>query len=142
MIIYSIHNFYRGPINIITMPAEVLLKYMIPISAFLKMEEMLQGMVIIFLVIVIIRTIEYISKKGFVSWIKVTKNVDVFRIKYYLVINIIVGIMIYYHILPILACGLPIIFLLYRIFSYVAIKKLHGVRAIISDGRKMHGTDK
>lgn len=91
LIVYSIHNYWRGRINIITMPLEVTLKYLIPISIFLTSAEMKQGIFIILLVIVFVRTIEYVSKKKFVSWIRVTQNVDIFRIKYYIIINMVMG---------------------------------------------------
>ncbi len=142
LVVYSIHNYYRGIINIITMPLEVLLKYMIPISVFVRGDEILQAMIVIMLVIVMIRTIEYASKKRYVSWIRVTKNVDVFRIKYYVIINGVLGMLAYKDIIPMTACGLSLIFLFYRIASYMAMKKLHSVSAIINNGRKMHGTDK
>lgn len=142
LMIYSIHNYYRGIINIITMPLEVILKYMIPISVFVKAEEIWQAVIIVMLVIVLVRTIEYASKKRYVSWIRVTKNVDVFRIKYYVVINIVLGILAYKEIVPVTGCGLSMIFLLYRIASYVAMQRLQSISAVINNGRKMHGTDK
>lgn len=142
LIVYSVHNFYRGKINILTMPLEVLLKYMIPISVFLSLADILQGVIMILLVIVFVRTIEYIGKKKFVPWIKVTQNVDVFRIKYYVAINIVTGILAYLEILPLAACGLPMFFLLYRMASYIAMQRLQSVSTVINNGRKMHGTDK
>ena len=142
LMIYSIHNYYRGIINIITMPLEVILKYMIPISVFVKAEEIWQAVIIVMLVIVLVRTIEYASKKRYVSWIRVTKNVDVFRIKYYVVINIVLGILAYKEIVPVTGCGLSMIFLLYRIASYMAMQRLQSISTVINNGRKMHGTDK
>lgn len=140
--VYTIHNFYRGIINIVTMTLEVFLKYMIPISVFLEQSEMLQAGIIVFFVIVLVRTIEYASKKQYVSWIRVTRNVDVFRIKYYMVINIIIGVLIYQRFLPVESIGLSMIFLVYRIASYMAMQHLQGVKSVINNGRKMHGTDK
>lgn len=142
LVVYSIHNFYRGIINIITMPLEVLLKYMIPISVFIKADEIWQAVIIVLFVIVLVRTIEYTSKKRYVSWIRVTRNVDVFRIKYYVVINIVFGLFVYMDVLPSTACGLALVFMIYRIASYVAMQYLHGVSNIINKSRKMHGTDK
>ena len=142
LIVYTVHNFYRGIINIITMPLEVFLKYMIPISVFVKAEQLRQAAVIVVLVIVLVRTIEYASKKRFASWIRVTKNVDVFRIKYYMVINVVLGLLAYIKIVPIATCGLALFFMLYRIASYVAMQRLQSVNNVINNGRKMHGTDK
>ena len=142
LVVYSIHNYYRGIVNIVTMPLEVILKYMIPISVFIKADKFLQALFIIMLVVVLVRTIEYASKKRYVSWIRVTKNVDVFRIKYYVVINIILGMLAYKEIMPVTVCGLSLIFLVYRIASYTAMQRLQSVSTVINDGRKMHGTDK
>ncbi|WP_157833267.1 hypothetical protein [Selenomonas ruminantium] len=142
LVVYSIHNFYRGIINIVTMPLEVLLKYLIPISVFVKIDEICQALIIVMLVVVVVRTVEYASKKKYVSWIRVTRNVDVFRIKYYIVINIILGMLAYKDVVPVAACGLSLLFLLYRIGSYIAIKRLQSVITVINNSRKMHGTDK
>lgn len=142
LVVYSIHNYYRGIINIVTMPLEVLLKYMIPISVFVNADEIWQAILVVLLVIVLVRTIEYASKKRYVSWIRVTKNVDVFRIKYYAVINIVLGLLAYIEIIPTAACGLSLIFLLYRVASYTAMQRLQSVSAVINNGRRMHGTDK
>ncbi len=142
MIIYSIHNFYRGFINILTMPLEVLLKYLIPISIFVNEIYLIQSLIIVFLVIVLLRTIEYVSKKRYISCIRLAKNVDVFRVKYYVVINFIFFILIYNGILTKYSCGLPLFFLLYRIASNIAMKKMVFISNIINRGRQMHGTDK
>ncbi|MBE6091989.1 MAG: hypothetical protein E7201_02240 [Selenomonas ruminantium] len=141
-IVYTIHNFYRGIINIITMPLEVFLKYMIPISVFVESDQLWQAAVIVLLIIVLVRTIEYASKKRFIGWVRVTKNVDKFRIKYYIFVNVIIALLAYNYILPASACGLAMIFMLYRIASYIAMKRLNAVNEIINKGRKMHGTDK
>lgn len=141
LITYSINNFFRGKINIFTMGIEVSLKYIIPISLFIPCNELLIAFFIIFLSIVLVRLIEYISKKKFISWIRVTQNVDVFRIKYYFFISILVFSFSYYELLSIDLCGLPIIFLFYRLLAYYAMHHVKSVSEIINKGRKHHGTD-
>lgn len=114
---------------------------MIPVSIFIK-EEFVQAGVLIFLIIVLVRMLEYISKKRFIFAIRVTANVDSFRIRYYVVINIFVGMLIYFHQLPLSAVGLSLFFLIYRVASYIAMKHVRMVSSVVNDGRKMHGTDK
>lgn len=141
LVTYSVHNFFRGKINIFTMGIEVSLKYIIPISLFISCNELLTAFFIIFLSIVLVRLIEYISKKKYISWIRVTQNVDVFRIKYYFFISIFVFSFSYYDLLSIDLCGLPIIFLFYRLLAYYAMHHVKSVSEIIDKGRRHHGTD-
>lgn len=140
-IVYSIHNFYRGKSNAITMPLEVTLKYMIPISIFVPRQKLGLGLSAVLLTIVCVRLIEYISKKRFVSWIRVTRDVDTFRVKYYTIAVIMAFGLAYTNIWPWKLCGLPVIFLCYRIASYYMMHHSKKVASVIKNGRKHHKTD-
>lgn len=141
LVVYAIHNFFRGPINAVTMPLEVGLKYMIPISVFVPMNMLGTALFAVFLTIVCVRLIEYISKKRYVSWIRVTQNVDKFRVLYYLIAVTVAFLASSCGILPLGLCGLPMIFLIYRLASYFAMNHMKKVAKIIHRGREHHGTE-
>ncbi|WP_154405181.1 hypothetical protein [Anaerovibrio slackiae] len=142
LVTYSVHNFYRGKINALTMAIEVTLKYMIPIVIFIPDDRLITSLSVVLLTIVLVRFIEYISKKEFFPRIRVTRDVDSFRIKYYILICaisiVLVGIGIWSPIL----CGLPFLFLVYRLLSWYVMNHVKHVAGIIHEGRKHHGTDK
>lgn len=140
LIAYSLHNFYRSRVNIITMAVEVSLKYMIPISLFVPVRDMAAAFAIIFLTIVFIRLIEYVSKKGFYARIRVTNDVDVFRIRYYALLCLLMAAACYFDFLPAALCGLPLIFLLYRLSTWYLMSHSGRVAEVINRGRKNHGT--
>lgn len=141
MLVYSIHNFFRGKINILTMPLEVSLKYMIPISIFLPRNQLGIAFSAVILTIVFVRLIEYISKKGYIAGIHVTNNVDVFRIKYYLLIGTLGVVLSITGVWPPYLCILPLIFLCYRVAAWYAMRNVSSVSTVIHNGRKHHGTD-
>lgn len=140
LIAYSVHNFYRNKINIMTMALEVSLKYMIPICLFVPVQDMSAAFAIIFLTIVLMRLIEYISKKGFYARIRVIGDVDTFRIKYYGALCIFMAAACYLEFFPAILCGLPLIFLLYRLSSWYLMSHSGRVAEVINRGRKNHGT--
>lgn len=141
LLVYSVHNFFRGKINILTMAMEVSLKYMIPISIFLPFYQLNIALSAIILTIVLVRLIEYISKKKFVKGICVTQDVDVFRVRYYLIIGGVGIFLSFTGIWPSYLFCLPLFFLVYRLSSWYAMKHLKGVAGIIHTGRQHHGTD-
>lgn len=139
--VYTIHNFFRGRINAITMPLEVTLKYMIPITVFVPDDKLSIALFTIFVSVVFVRLIEYVSKKRYISGLNVIKNVDKYRVKYYMASVIFMLALSYAKAIPLVLCGLPAIFLLYRIFCYYAMHHVAAVSNTIHKGRKIHKTE-
>lgn len=139
--VYTIHNFFRGRINAITMPLEVTLKYMIPITVFVPENKLSIALFTIFVSVVFVRLIEYVSKKRYISGLNVIKNVDKYRVKYYIASVIFMLALSYAKDIPLVLCGLPALFLLYRIFCYYAMRHVAAVSNTIHKGRKIHKTE-
>lgn len=139
--VYTIHNFFRGRINAITMPLEVTLKYMIPITVFVPENKLSIALFTIFVSVVFVRFIEYVSKKRYISGLNVIKNVDKYRVKYYIASVIFMLALSYAKDIPLVLCGLPALFLLYRIFCYYAMHHVATVSNTIHKGRKIHKTE-
>lgn len=139
--VYTIHNFFRGRINAITMPLEVTLKYMIPITVFVSENKLSIALFTIFVSVVFVRLIEYVSKKRYISGLNVIKNVDKYRVKYYIASVIFMLALSYAKDIPLVLCGLPALFLLYRIFCYYAMRHVAAVSNTIHKGRKIHKTE-
>lgn len=139
--VYTIHNFFRGRINAITMPLEVTLKYMIPITVFVPENKLSIALFTVFLSVVFVRLIEYVSKKRYISGLNVIKNVDKYRVKYYIASVIVMLALSYAKDIPLVLCGLPALFLLYRIFCYYAMHHVATVSNTIHKGRKIHKTE-
>lgn len=139
--VYTIHNFFRGRINAVTMPFEVTLKYMIPITIFVPDSKLSIAMFTVFISIVFTRLIEYISKKKYINGLDVTKDVDKYRVKYYIVSTVFMLVLSYAKVIPLVLCGLPGFFLTYRIFCYYAMHHMATVSNAIHKGRKMHKTE-
>lgn len=142
LLTYSLHNFFRGQVNAITMPLEVTLKYMIPIVVFVPSDKLAVALSVILLTIVMVRFIEYISKKGFIPAIRVTRDVDIFRIRYYLFVCVISVVLVAFDIWSPILCGLPFFFLSYRLLSWYVMKHVKHIAGVIHTGRKHHGTEK
>lgn len=139
--VYTIHNFFRSRINAVTMPLEVTLKYMIPITIFIPDNKLNIALFTVFISIVLIRLIEYISKKKYMNGFNVIKNVDKYRVKYYIASTVFMLLLSYARVIPLALCGLPVFFLIYRVFCYYAMHHLISVSSIIHKGRKMHKTE-
>jgi len=147
LLAYTIHNFFRGSINALTMPIEVTLKYMIPITVFVPYYDLAISFFIIFFSIVLVRLIEYISKKKKIfrinsRWIIHHESVDRYRLKYYLIICSFIGVLSFYDFVPWGLYGLPLFFFLYRGLCYYAMYHIRGISHIIHTGRKRDHTER
>lgn len=116
LIIYYLHNYFRGRINIATMFGVVLLKYYIPLSIILYNNiELKKCIVIIALSIVLPRLIEYTEKKKLITWLYI-KNIHRFRLLYILGLFTLILINGYFGIEYIVYMGL---LLGYRCLCYI-----------------------
>lgn len=140
IVIYSIHNYYRGFINIFTMAADVSFKYLIPMALFLTEQELLVAYITIFFSIIFVRSLEYISKKHFIRGFNAIRDVDTFRLKYYIVLNLTFIILSSFELIPWYICILSLFFLLYRIGTYYIMKRPNKLSAKINNNREKHGT--
>lgn len=138
--IYSIHNFYRGKINILTMAGDVSFKYLTPIVLFATLPELGLAYLDVFLSIILVRSLEYVSKKRYVKGFDAIRDVDTFRIKYYIVINVLAAALWLIGLWDWWYCGLPMIFLCYRIATYLLIHRSSAVASKINSNRERHGT--
>lgn len=139
--VYTMHNFFRGYINAVTMPLEVTLKYMIPITVFVPNDRLGIALFTIFISIVLTRLIEYVSKKKYIRGLNVIKNVDRYRVIYYIASMVLMLLLSYTKIIPWILCGLPAFFLLYRVFCYYAMHHVNSVSDTIHKDRKIHKTE-
>lgn len=133
LISYSLHNYYRNWINLLTMGIEVTLKYMMPISLILPLELYTQAILMIIVSVTLLRVIEYGVKKKIIK--HRIRNVDGFRIRYYMVSVILVFLIGNYYSLAIKLVGLLSIFLIYRIVAFLIMKSKSKIRRIINDNR-------
>ncbi len=120
-ITYSLHNFVRSRINIITMFLLVLLKNLILIIPFMN-DEFYQIMIIVLFSIVFIRTYEFATKDRF-KLLSPIKDIDFFRIKYYLIVLLFIFILYTTHFMPMKYLYIFLMFLVYRLFTYLLLKK-------------------
>lgn len=121
LIFYSIHNYFRNGINILTMFLLVFLKNFIPIIPFVKMHNWQEASILIIISICVIRTYEFATKKRFHLKIDID-NIDVFRIKYYIFVLAIMCGLFSLHYVSASYIELPLFFLLYRLFIWKLLK--------------------
>ena len=120
-ITYSLHNFYRDRTNIVTMFLLVFLKNFLLVIPFISADEFLEVALIIIITIVAIRTYEFATKERFNLKINI-KNIDLFRIEYYIMATLIVGILETMDYLNNNYMLLMKLFLFYRIVVYILFK--------------------
>ena len=123
------------------MALEVTLKYMIPITALIPAKYLPEALFMVVLTIVAVRLLEYMSKKKFID-VNIVNNVDSFRIRYYIAATVLAIVAYMANCIHVVLIGLPIIFLCYRIASYIAMRKMKGVANVIHQGREHHGTER
>lgn len=140
MVIYSIHNFYRGKINLLTMPGDVSGKYLIPMAVFLAPQELFIAWLDVVLAIIGVRTLEYASKKSLIPGFDAIKDVDAFRIRYYVAVNLFAVALAALHVWSWVYCFLPAFFLCYRIATWYLMHHAKSVQQRIDANRKRHGT--
>ena len=140
MAVYSIHNFYRGRINLLTMPGDVSGKYLIPMALFLAPQDLFVAWADVFLAIIGVRMLEYASKKSLIPGFDAIKDVDAFRIRYYVATNILAIALAVLHVWSWVYCFLPAFFFCYRIATWYLMHHAKGVQKRIDANRKRHGT--
>lgn len=120
-ITYSLHNFYRDRTNIVTMFLLVFLKNFLLVIPFIPTHEFLEAGLIIIITIAAIRTYEFATKERFNLKINI-KNIDLFRIEYYIMATLIVSILETMDYLNNNYMLLMMLFLFYRIVVYILFK--------------------
>lgn len=120
-ITYSLHNFYRDRTNIVTMFLLVFFKNFLLVIPFITINKFLEAGIVIIITIAALRTYEFAAKDRFNLSISI-KNIDLFRIKYYIMATMFIGIF------TIVSCFdkryiiLIIIFLIYRSCTYLILQ--------------------
>ena len=135
---YALHNFYRNRFNIVTMCIMVSLKYFIPCVFLVNRSDYAQWMVILFLSVPLIRTIEYAGKKRYRLEIFQIKNFERFRLIYYMVLNIITFTIYYKCTLEVECMVLPVILLVFRVATAILMNNSK-VKKVISKNRLRNG---
>lgn len=140
LVVYSLHNFFRSKVNLLTMAGVVSAKYLIPMSIFLSAGGLVRAWFMILLSVVGIRVIEYAAKKQMIACKDILQDVDAFRIRYYLVANVAALAGASFALWPLEYCALPAIFLCYRIGTWFLMHHAGGIRKQINANRDRHGT--
>ena len=135
---YALHNFYRNRFNIVTMCIMVSLKYFIPCIFLVNRSDFVQWMVILFLSVPLIRTIEYAGKKRYKLSFFQIENFESFRLKYYTLITIFACTIAYIDKINLLYIILPIILLCFRSISLLLMNNT-SVKKIIKENRSKNG---
>lgn len=138
LIDYALHNFYRNRFNIVTMCIMVSLKYFIPCVLLATRSDYIQWMVILFLSIPLIRTIEYAGKERYELDIFQIKNLETFRVVYYMSLNIIAFIIYYKSTIEVQYIALPLFLLVFRIMTAMVMNN-GKVKKIIRRNRLHNG---
>lgn len=138
LIDYTLHNFYRNRFNIITMCIMVSLKYFIPCVFLVNRSDFVQWMVILFLSVPLIRTIEYAGKKRYKLDIFQIENFESFRLIYYVALSIIGFIAYYQFMVEVNYIVLPLLLLVFRVATAILMNNSK-VKKIISKNRLRNG---
>ena len=139
-IVYSLHNFYRGPLNLLTMAGDVSCKYLIPMALFMDGAQLALSWLAILLGILGVRVLEYAANKEFLLIPGALANVEVFRLRYYVVANAVAVLLAVVGVWSWLYCLLPGYFLCYRIGTWFLMRHSRGVQERIRRNRQQHGT--
>lgn len=121
MVVYSTHNYYRNRANIATMFLLVLLKNFLLVIPFISIEKFLEAAIVTTIMIAAIRTYEFAAKSRFNLNIKI-KDIDIFRIWYYAVSIMFLGMLAFLNYLDDRYIFLGLLFLIYRISVFVFLK--------------------
>jgi hypothetical protein len=124
---FYLHNVIRNRINILTFFSLSSTKYIAPLFLLLPWDALMISWMVSLFLFPIVRTMEHATKKKYelIKWIKFVGHHDLFRIKYYGFILLIFSIMYIFSPKDIILTSfiLFIYFLIFRISSYILVKK-------------------
>lgn len=120
-IVYSLHNYFRNKINIITMFLLLILKNFILTIPFLNKCTFTETIFLVIIAIAAIKTYEFSTKIRFKLNIKIN-NIDLMRIKYYFLVSIIAAFLCLLGYVSYKFIIIATSFLAYRIIIYLFIK--------------------
>jgi hypothetical protein len=121
---YSLHNYYRSRISVVTMFLVVLMKYITVPILFMDLKDYWIYASILAIIIPVIRMFEY-GTKDYCKLIPI-KNIDLFRVYYYFFLTIISIILFLINIEFLFFVILATYFFVFRIISYIIIRKSNG----------------
>ncbi len=128
-IFFFFHNSIRNRWNLVTFSVLAVTKYIFPVVLFVDIESMIYPIILSIIVFPVLRIIEHSSHKryAFVKYAKAIGNHDRFRIFYYFFFLTLFICLYFFSILLqndfIVAIIILIYFLLYRVASYLLLKK-------------------
>jgi len=126
-ILFFLHNNIRGRVNIASFFLLAVVKYSAPLCMLIPSENILAVFTMTLFLFPLLRTMEHATKTkyGFKSWTIFVGNHDLFRLKYYgLMLLLGLGIMMFFeYALSTLGVMLLSYFLIYRVGSYLIVRK-------------------
>jgi len=123
------HNSVRNRWNLLTFTILAITKYTFPIVLFIDSDKLLYLGLLFIIIFPILRIIEHSTHKrySFVKYAELIGNHDKFRIVYYAFFSILTFSFFFFSALStenfVVVISVLIYFLLYRIFSYLLVKK-------------------
>lgn len=138
LVVYTLHNFYRNRINIITMCFMVTLKYLIPCVPFVEESALTEIFIFLFVSIPLLRTIEYAAKDRYGLKFLTICNYEVFRIKFYAIVVVMLSTAIYLNFVKAQYLVLPVCLFFFRVGTFFIMRNKR-VSSVINANRKRNG---
>jgi len=124
---FYLHNFFRSRVNILTFFILAVTKYTMILFLVVPSDKLALSIVMAIIIFPLLRTIEHASrnKYHFTTYAKLIGNHDLLRLKYYLIIlTITLTLYYFFHIESLsIMIALLLYFFLFRLFSYLLVKK-------------------
>lgn len=131
---FSMHNFFRGWMNVITDGILQILKYGSTMVLFLTGQELLRAFIFIYVEIALVRTVEFGIGKGYMLKALRKVDTDTLRVIYYTVISLIaIGISFFNS-----KC-VPLLFGTIYFWGFRLLCKILNCNKKIEENRKLNG---